>query len=201
MKRLLKRHKNSPHEYEQIFVARRKKGVDQFDLRRWKTLLKHYKDGRLIDLGCLDSLVSDMAFKKSGDEIWGIDQAENVIWNMEKKFPDTNWEIGDVYETRFPDRYFDYAVLGEVLEHLEKPWNAVKEALRILKKGGVLAISVPLNEAIEPGAVDGERHVWSFTEEDIKEFVKPHKVEFMTLRSIKKPYQYCFPQLIAFIWK
>ena len=77
-------------------------------------------------------------------------------------------------------------------------------AFEALSPGGVLAISVPLEEAVEPGAVDGERHIWSYTEADIRDLVAPYasKVKTKVLRSKLFPkYLYCWPQLVVWAWR
>jgi len=43
----------------------------------------------------------------------------------------------------FPDNSFDSIVAGELIEHLKNPRAFVKESARVLKKGGVLALSTP----------------------------------------------------------
>lgn len=205
MERLIPKHQdlNSIKEYNRIYFKRAEKDPDVFDVRRWNLLLKHYKGGRLIDIGCLDSQVPFLAKAiDSTAEIWGLDQAHEAIEDMEIKYPKILWHKGDLYNTKFKEGYFSYVVLGEVLEHLEDPYKAINEALRILRKGGYLAISVPFNEAIEPGAVDKHRHIWSFTQKDIETLVYPHKVKFKILGSQYLPvYKYHFPNLIAFIKK
>jgi SAM-dependent methyltransferase len=57
---------------------------------------------------------------------------------------------GPVFEanvTSLPlaDETFDGAVLGEVLEHVEDDRSALAEIARVLRPGGVLALSVPAN--------------------------------------------------------
>lgn len=194
--------KNGPREYDRIFQARLEKGIDEFDLKRWNLLLKKYFRGKLIDLGCLDSMVPILAKGlHPRSEVWGLDRAELAIEEMQIKYPKVFYHVGDLYNTKFRDGYFDYVVLGEVLEHLDDPPKAVKEALRILKKHGTLAISVPLNESIEPGAKDLDRHIWSFTVQDIRDLVKPYQAEIEIMGSQTKPYKYNFPNIIAWIRK
>lgn len=202
MKRLIKKHKNSPKEYDRIFTIRQKESPNWADMRRWRTLIMKFKGGSLLDMGCLDSQVIKMAYKRYPKaELWGIDVAENAVWKMQKKHPFATFDIQDLYDTSFPDNTFEYIVLGEVMEHLEEPQKAINEALRILRPGGWLAISTPLEEVREPGAVDKHRHIWSFSEEDIKQLTRPHEIKIKVLRSQKKPYKYCWPQLIAFTKK
>lgn len=203
MKRLATKNINTDKEYERIYFDRQIKGLDDVDLRRWRVLLKKYKGGRLLDMGCLDSLVPMMAkgmYPRA--EIWGMDQATEAVNQMQERFPTILYHVGDVYKSKFHLGYFNYVVAGELIEHLEEPDKFIKEAMRILKRGGTLAISTPLEEAKEVGAVDKDRHLWSYSVEDLREMLEPYgKVDFEILRSIHKPYKYVWPQLICWVTK
>lgn len=50
---------------------------------------------------------------------------------------------GDAQELPFADGCFDKVLMSEVLEHLPDDARALREAYRVLRCGGVLAISVP----------------------------------------------------------
>ena len=196
--------KNSPEEYDRIYFSRKEKGVDDFDKRRWKKLLKYYRGGKLLDVGCLDSLVPDIAKKLYPKaEVWGIDVAEQAVKDMQERFPDVVYRVEDAYQTKFPKNYFDYIVAGEIIEHLEEPDRFLSEMLRILKHGGCLAISTPENEAIEPGAVDGERHLWSWTVGDIQDWLDDYGTAVInTMGSEYFPvYKYHFPNILAYLFK
>ena len=56
----------------------------------------------------------------------------------------------------FEDESFDAAVLGEVLEHVEDDRGALREVARVLRPGGVLALSVPANPKLY-----GPSDVWA----------------------------------------
>jgi SAM-dependent methyltransferase len=51
--------------------------------------------------------------------------------------------LGNLLDVPFDDESFDVVVLGEVLEHIARDDEALKEAARVLRPGGVVAISVP----------------------------------------------------------
>ena len=203
MKRLTDKNINSPEEYDRIFFERAKKEVDEFDLKRWKLLLSYYrKKGRLVDLGCLDSIAPVLAKDKyPTSEVWGLDQSKEAISVMSEKYPQVHWVVGDVYNTKFPSLYFDYVIVGELLEHLEYPEKFLKEAFRILKKGGYLALSVPKDET--KGEVDGDRHLWSFSIKDIRNLLDPYgKTKIRLLRSKYFPiYEYHHKNILAFTSK
>ena len=198
MKCLIQNNKNSPETFNQIFKS---KNPDWFDKKRYKVLLKYWKGERLIDLGCLWSEVPLRALYAQPDAIvWGLDQANEAIEALQRKYPEINYAVGDVYDTQFPDRSFDYVVAGELIEHLEEPEKFIKEAYRILDDGGILALSTPLEEAKEIGAVDKDNHIWSYSKEDIKELLTDFKqVNIKIIGSRFFPrYKYAFDTIIAF---
>jgi len=197
--------KNSPEEYNNLFH----KEADWQDLRRWKTLLKHYKGGNIVDIGCLNSDIPLLAtvdgYYPDDFNYLGTDTADAAVKEMRKRYSDRkmfNFIVDDVYNTKIKDEVADYLIIGEVLEHLENPGLAIKTCLNILKPGGILAISVPLDEAMEPGAVDLERHVWSFDKQDFRALLNGHKLKFKVLRSKWFPkYKYCWPTLVVWAIK
>lgn len=46
----------------------------------------------------------------------------------------------DAYKLPFPDATFDMAHCHQVLCHLEKPWDVIREMARVTKPGGIVAI-------------------------------------------------------------
>lgn len=204
MKRLATENTNTAAVYDEIYGQRKIKGPDWSDLRRWKKLLRFFRGGKILDSGCLDSnipIIAKAILPKC--EAWGIDIAAETIADMQRMYPDIAYLVMDLYHTKFKDDYFDYIVMGEVIEHLEDPVAAIKEAMRILKPKGYLAISTPLDEAKEPGAVDGEHHLWSFTIEDLMALLKPYGgVKTSILGSQHFPtYKYAWPVLITWTKK
>lgn len=202
MKRLAQKNINTGEEYDRIFEVRKGTGVDDFDFKRWHKLLKYFKGGRLIDLGCLDSLIPGIAKEKfPKSEIWGIDIAEQALIEMQRKFPFAYYEKMDVYDTKFPSGYFSYAVAGELIEHLEDPERFFKEAFRILKSGGVMAVSAPFEEHY--GDVDSDRHIWSYSIEDIRDLMNPYgSVKIKLMGSQYFPvYRYHHKNIIAYCTK
>ncbi len=50
---------------------------------------------------------------------------------------------GNIYHLPFPDGFFDAVILSEILEHLDDDVAGLREVWRVLKPGGVVAITVP----------------------------------------------------------
>ena len=195
---------NSSLEFEKQFNERQKMSSNWMDMYRWEELVKSFKGGKLIDLGCLDSLVPIMA-KTSfpNSEVWGLDQATEAIKKLAEVEPRINYVVGDVHKTGFPHEYFDYAVAGELIEHLEKPEEFFKEAFRILKSGGKLALTTPYKET-EAGEVDQFRHLWSFTPSDIRTLARPYMKGAKTKiipTWLERRMKYHHPYILAIITK
>jgi len=65
---------------------------------------------------------------------------------------------------------YDGIILGEILEHVPDPKAVLKEAYRILKKGGKVLITVPFMMCIHADPYDYGRytdHYWNVTAEEI----------------------------------
>jgi SAM-dependent methyltransferase len=65
----------------------------------------------------------------------------------------------------FADESFDAAVLGEVLEHVQDDAGGLREVGRVLRPGGVVAISVPRNPAWFGASDRWAGHVRRYTRE------------------------------------
>jgi len=50
---------------------------------------------------------------------------------------------GTVYSLPFKDGSYDTCLISEVLEHLQRPTEALKEVARVLRPGGVLIVTTP----------------------------------------------------------
>jgi len=55
---------------------------------------------------------------------------------------------GDINSLPIPNESFDYVLCTEVLEHVPEPIKAIKELVRICKKGGKIIITTPFTSGI-----------------------------------------------------
>jgi 2-polyprenyl-3-methyl-5-hydroxy-6-metoxy-1,4-benzoquinol methylase len=74
-----------------------------------------------------------------GFEVYAADIDPNKFKPKNIKFFEVNANI----ELSWPDEYFDIIVSVETIEHLENPWNFIREVHRILKPKGKLIIKTP----------------------------------------------------------
>ncbi len=81
-------------------------------------------------------------------------------------------EAADATDLPFADASVDAVVLGEVLEHIEDDGAALREAARVLRPNGVLALSVPRNPAWFSASDRWAGHVRRYTKERLLQVVE-----------------------------
>jgi ubiquinone/menaquinone biosynthesis C-methylase UbiE len=111
-------------------------------------LLPHLKSGfDMLDCGCgVGSITLDLAEIVAPGKVIGVDMDEKQLQvarsNAEKRgLGNVFFEQGNIYELRFDHASFDVVVAHTLLYHLSDPLRAMRELRRMLRPGGILAIS------------------------------------------------------------
>lgn len=123
-------------------------GVVDKEAFRIKYILLYLPKGRILEVGCGDGKYV-FYLERLGYEVYGIDFVEEVI--ARNKAISQKSGIGnpsrfkamDVNNLQFPEGYFDGYLSMGVIEHFQDPTTPLKEAYRVLKKGGICFITVP----------------------------------------------------------
>ncbi len=109
-------------------------------------LLPHLAAGqRVLDVGCGPGTITvDLAPRVAPGEVVGIDSAADVVAQAQGLAADSGlrnvrFAVGDVYALDFPDDSFDVVHAHQVMQHLARPVEAMREMRRVLKPGGILA--------------------------------------------------------------
>jgi len=92
-------------------------------------------DSKILDWGCGDGSFISL-LRNSGLHCFGIDA-------YRKDLNDPQISATTIEKADFPDGYFDIITCFHVLEHLADPLTSVKQALKLLKTGGLIIIEVP----------------------------------------------------------
>ena len=106
------------------------------------SFLKKYlldKNEKILDVGCGTGKNLE-EFSKYG-KVWGLDNSPEAIAFCKKRgFKNLN--LGNIEKMPYKKEFFDVVSALDVLEHVDD-LRALKEIRRILKKEGILIITVP----------------------------------------------------------
>jgi ubiquinone/menaquinone biosynthesis C-methylase UbiE len=96
------------------------------------------RNDKVVDLGCGTGFLTNELTKKDV-EIIAIDQSENMIEIIERKFQyykNVSAKIGDGESIPLGNESVSKVVANMYIHHIEKPINAFKEVFRVLEEGG-----------------------------------------------------------------
>lgn len=98
-------------------------------------------NGKILDVGFVSCTLHEEIKKKFPKKnIFGVD-SEPVPKNP-------NYKQGSAEKIPFKAVQFDSLMAGELIEHLHHPEKFVKEARRVLKKGGTVIITTPNRKSL-----------------------------------------------------
>ena len=109
------------------------------------SLLSKSSDSKILEVGAGggDTLIAikDLKYAK---EVVGIELFDLPQTNQKDKRIDS-FIIGDIEKPDFtlPANYFDYIIIGDVIEHLWDPWAAISFLSKSLKISGQFIVSMP----------------------------------------------------------
>jgi SAM-dependent methyltransferase len=106
------------------------------DAALWEAI-RRYARGDLADVGCGDKPYSALTRGIVSRHI-GIDHSETLHRGAQIDI------VASAYDTTLPDASVDTVLCTTVLEHLERPVDALREFRRILRPGGFAILSAPL---------------------------------------------------------
>ena len=105
-------------------------------------LLKDRAYEKLLDVGCGTGFLLDLLAKQHPGEYAGLDLSENMIREAERKqIPGASFTVGSANQLPYGDETFDIVTCSQSFHHYPYPEQAIGEARRVLKKGGVYILS------------------------------------------------------------
>lgn len=103
-------------------------------------------DSVILDIPCGRGFYLNMLRYASDARLIGADLDQEVIHKAAAnigQLKDVTLVRANIYDLPFSDGTFDAVILSEVLEHIDDDVAGLKEAMRVLKPGGVAVITVP----------------------------------------------------------
>lgn len=113
-----------------------------------KVLLKLFKERHFVlDMGCGEgtrlAMLAKVAGFKGKQSLFGVDASKIAINLAKEKYPEINFQVGNLEKLNFENEKFDLLISAYVFEHLKNPEQVLKEGKRILKLNGKFMIIAP----------------------------------------------------------
>ncbi len=145
----------------------------------------------VLDVGCHGGTFTNQISKVLPEsKIFGIDISENAIKYAKKKYKKISFSVARAEALPFKKNSFELVTCFEVLEHVKKPKEIIKEFFRILKPGGNLIIIVPTEvmlfeiiwffwTKLGPGRVWTHTHIQKFKNYNLDNLLKDSKFKII----------------------
>ena len=105
---------------------------------------KHYSTGKLLDVGCALGSLLEVA-RQQGFKAEGIDISDFAVKQCQRRgLSATQGVVTDITKKK----YYDVVTAFEVIEHELNPVLTVKTIYKLLKKNGLLVMTVPNSETL-----------------------------------------------------
>ncbi len=112
-------------------------------------LMKNEKKTRVLDIGCQSGELCHQLLQL-GHEPYGVEIVEVLIDTARARYSQIKFELADCEKhLPFGDKFFDIVWAGDVIEHIRFTDVFVNEINRVLKPGGVFALSTPMHNKIK----------------------------------------------------
>lgn len=146
--------------------------------------------GDLLDIGCAYGLFLSIA--QEYYTVTGCDISAYAVTEVKKRLPSIDVLQAGI-ETLNVDRAFDIVTCYDILEHVIDLDEAIEKIKRLLKAGGIAAVTVPVYDTIV-GKIVGmldkdETHIWKRERDFWREKLNAHG--FNILKDIGL-WRYCF---------
>lgn len=136
---------------------------------------RYIENGRLLDIGCGAGKFLD-EIKPYGFETYGVDLDERATAYAREQ--GHNVFCKPIEDANFDDNFFDVVRASHVVEHMPNPEQALLEAYRVLKPGGLFLVLLPNIDSFLAKKyrsywfqLDIPRHLYHFTPESISKLL------------------------------
>ena len=156
-------------------------------LRKRGRINQFVKVGKVLDIGCGRGLFLDV-MRRGGWEPIGTELNEKTAFYAIKTYG-LKVLHGDITQHKLPSQSLDAININQVLEHLKNPEQVIEESYRLLRKGGMLIISVP--DLGSPQFAIGKKnwflldlpfHLFHFTEEGLENLLRKNEFKIKHIK-------------------
>ncbi|HYD35790.1 MAG TPA: class I SAM-dependent methyltransferase [Vitreimonas sp.] len=134
----------------------------------YRVVLSKKSGGRIVDIGAGTGIFLSK-FKELGWQAEGIELSKDAVKFGQRMFK-IKMHQGDFLDFMFPARSVDVVTLNNALEHLYDPAKTLRAVYKVLKKGGLVVVTVPNIESLgftlfgkDWYALQPPRHLYHFS--------------------------------------
>lgn len=140
--------------------------------------------GKILDVGVgYGHLEKKLTNHKGNFQLFGVDISPLAVKRL-NNLAIGEFKVAGIFKLPFKSGFFDGVLVLDILEHLppNKVFSAYKELYRVLKKGGYIVVSVPLNEGLEQKVAQGRNpgaHLREYTPDILRAELKISKFKIL----------------------
>jgi ubiquinone/menaquinone biosynthesis C-methylase UbiE len=123
-------------------------------LARYKFAAEYVKNKIVVDCACGSGIGSMLFLEAGARELHGFDNSNEAVALAKKrcaKFSNAKFNVADALNLPLPNAFADFYISLETIEHIDKDEDYIREAIRILKPGGIFVCSTPNRTISNPG--------------------------------------------------
>jgi len=138
----------APHYYGSDWYKQEEKG------RMFaRNMLRRASGKRFLDVGCNLGYFLRAAADASGWEACGVEISPEAVSHARDKLS-LDVRRGELMDAGWPDQFFDFIRVNNVIEHVRDPLGFIIECSRILRNDGRLYLSVPNGPVDSAGLIN-----------------------------------------------
>ena len=144
------------------------------DKNRHVASLLRASKGKLLDLGFGYGMLEDLLSKHVTElDLFGMDISKSAVRDIRLKV-DGKFIVGNAKKIPFGSIFFDYVVALDILEHfrINEINMILPEVRRVLRTGGIIIVSVPVNEGRKDSMLN--KHMISFSKASISDLLEKY---------------------------
>lgn len=156
--------------YHWLQINRNIFAFNAFVMARYKQVIKlipNKPHQQILDIGCGDGVLLNLI---KNAILYGIDLDQASLDYAATKVK-AKFIQGSAEKLPFQANFFDVVLATEIIEHLSQPKLMLAEIQRVLKPGGYLILTTPVQQ---PGKLTDQLHVREFSSVELKELLQPY---------------------------
>jgi len=139
-------------------------------------------DKKILDIGCSTGIIGENIKKIYNSEVIGIELDKEMAQIAKTRLDKVI--VGDIERLKlakyFREKYFDYIIFADILEHLRDPWETLGKVANLLSEDGFIIASIP-NVGHYSTCLSLLFGYWPYTNRGIHDI---NHLRFFTLKSI-----------------